>query len=57
LYNIEKWTYALMFYMYIYISIFSYDICVKSLSYIVFDYGVSNEIITQKIIVIGPCNL
>jgi hypothetical protein len=46
-----------MFYMYIYISIFSYDICVKSLSYIVFDYGVSNEIITQKIIVIGPCNL
>jgi hypothetical protein len=40
--------------MYIYVS---YDIRVRSLSYIVFDYGMSDEMITQKIIVIGPCNL
>jgi hypothetical protein len=44
-------------YMYIHIWIFSYDIHVRSLSYIVFDECVSNKIITQKIIVIGPCNL
>jgi len=36
--------------------IFEYYICVRSLNYIVFDYGVSNMII-KKIIVIGPCNL
>jgi len=32
-------------------------ISVRSLSYIIFDYGVSNEIITQKIIGIGHFNL
>jgi len=39
-------------YIYIYLNL-SYDIHVKSLSYIVFDLGVSNEIITHNIIVIG----
>jgi hypothetical protein len=32
LYNIEHWAYTLMFYMYIYIWIFSYYIHVRSLS-------------------------
>jgi hypothetical protein len=42
------------FYIYIYVS---YYIRIRSQSCIVFNYGVSNEIITQKIIVIGPYNL
>jgi hypothetical protein len=46
-----------MFYMYKYVWIISYYIRVRSLSYIVFDYGVNNEIITQKKIVIGHCKL
>jgi hypothetical protein len=43
--------------MYIYGWIFSYYKRVRFLSYILFYYGVSNEIITQTIIIIGPYNL
>ena len=34
-----------------------YHIHLRALSCIVYDFGVSNRVITQKIIVIGPCNL
>jgi hypothetical protein len=57
LYNIEHWTYIYLIALHVYMCLnISYDIHVRSLSYIVFDQGLSNEIITQKIIVISPCN-
>ena len=44
-------------YMYTSNYILSYHVHVRSLSYIVYDFGMSNEIITQKILVIDPCSL
>jgi len=48
--------YVIALHVYICLNI-SYDIYLRFISYIIFDYVVSNEIITQKIIVIGLCNL